>query len=85
MFKVVCIKKGRLNPISLVKGISHLVEGEIYTVKRKLVGINDKHEKIDAYELIEITGTNAADLFIPLSDIDETEFERNYNTEKIKL
>ena len=53
-----------------------LIEGEVYTV----IDV-DKEDNEIWYTLLEksIYQQYSEDAFIPLSEIDETEFERNYN------
>lgn len=69
--KVVCIDASNMNKYGI------LVEGNIY----KVISNNDCFK---AYELKEHKGYfYKKERFIPLSEIDETTFERNYD--KVKL
>lgn len=78
--KVVCIDDtagSLINPCGFT-----IKEGEIYTVYRTFIGmITGK----PCYALNEddYKGGYLCTRFIPVSDIDETEFERNYKTEKV--
>ena len=70
-------------------GVSEILnENQVYTVGQRFNqarGYNDKILNIPVYTLIEI-GSKwgfAVDRFVPISDIDETEFIREYNLEKV--
>jgi len=61
-------------------------EGETYTVVDQRNGVDKFGNRIPCYELQEFPKKNMfdanlfqTDRFIPTSNIDETEFERNYN------
>ena len=65
--KVMCIDARQiLDPVPELK------EGAIYTAKQ-----DPNHE--DQYSIFETGKNYLKKRFIPLSEIDETEFERNYN------
>jgi hypothetical protein len=76
--KVVCIdaSPSKIHPNYKCE----LIEGNIYTKIGELAGIRG----ILHYDLAECpVHAYAASRFIPLSTIDETEFERNYNKELV--
>lgn len=71
MQKVICIDS---------EGTTYLIEGELYTV----IGYDDKRYNQPVVFLREIVGeAYCADRFAPISEIDETTFERNYEKEKV--
>lgn len=79
--KVICIDDG-FNPkgVNDPENLSKIKVGSIYTVKRFL-------ER--AYNFYEITHSREpytgwiTERFIPISEIDETEFERNYQKQTV--
>lgn len=77
MFKVICIndKSPYAAPVAPWK----IKEGEVYTVT------NTGYTKWGiVYELNIQPGVGYwPEFFVPLSEIDETEMERNYKTEKV--
>lgn len=81
--KVMCINNKPIHGINVLNTHLNLIsEGETYTVEQFVMTPN----KIGMYILKEVThpdciGYSAA-RFIPTSDIDETEMERNYEKEK---
>lgn len=85
--KVVCVDAGWRPYTIATAGGFNLKEGDIYTVvnqwKSKWDGI-----EIIVYALLEDPDHSeygyASDRFATLSEIDETEFERNYNFETQK-
>lgn len=63
-------------------------EGETYTVSQEGNGeCAITHKLIPCYRLVELSNPpndwHDKDRFIPVSSIDETEFERNYNKELV--
>lgn len=74
--KVVCIDSVLINPL-----FPPLKDGEVYTVIDSLPNPSDN---VLHYKLSEIPVRYYAHFhFIPLSSIDETTFERNYNKETV--
>jgi hypothetical protein len=76
--KVICIDAGpsRVHPELKCE----LVEGNTYTKVGEETGVNG----ILHYELAEcVNHKYAAYMFVPISAIDEPEFERNYNKELV--
>lgn len=79
--KVICIKTDTIHtsgPNIVPNG--SLIEGNVYTVID-----TDVYDGRTYYRLAEIKyfAFYGAHLFIPISSIDETEFNRNYKTEQI--
>lgn len=85
--KVICIKKTiegdptvKASGLGVAPKDSEVIEGETYTVIDQFYS---PLTKMLVYRLAEkdYSYRYGAHKFIPLSSIDETEFERNYNTQ----
>lgn len=78
--KVICIDASRHSDCVIFYP-GFLKEGEIYIVIEETVGRNKFNQFVPAYILEgqPIAGCYPKSRFAPLSSIDETEFERNYN------
>ncbi len=64
-----------VSPLSTVKGF--ITQGYIYTVKKEHYGYSHFAKRnVEAYEFYEIEGYYEKGIFIPLSNIDETEMYR---------
>lgn len=76
--KVICIDNSGYSRLGTLKASDFLKEGETYTVVREL-------EDRDAYIIAEVDHPDGCRKyrFIPLSQIDETEMERNYNLQSV--
>jgi len=74
IMKVICIDE--TTPGKLPKSMCELKEGEIYTVKSEDIS---PISGIPTYWFVELILAYGKYRFIPLSEVDETEFERNYN------
>ena len=69
--RVIAIMDFIISPISTSKG--NIIEGGIYTVKGEQSGWSIFAQRwVDAYEFYETEGLFEQGIFIPLSDIDET-------------
>lgn len=84
MFKVLCINNKSIRGVGNMH-LDMLEENKNYTV----VEFEDTANKVGKYHLkeVESPGHNgwSALRFIPLSDIDETEMERNYNFDELTV
>jgi hypothetical protein len=81
MKKVICID-GKPRP----KEYSHyppIQEGKQYTITGQEVGYYTDGSPVKCYTILEAPNwLYEIDRFIPVSEIDETEFQRNYEKEK---
>lgn len=88
--KVLCIHGVKAGHVGITKRRKmypcdkrhELKEGEIYTVIDTKIG--QRVPLVYLIKEIPVRTWYDADWFIPLSEIDETEMERNYQTETIK-
>lgn len=80
MLKVICIDD-KIRPHSVCASDWFIKEGEVYTVCGTYISnIGRPSYRLDE-DPMKLRGGYDADRFIPLSTIDETTFERNYNTQ----
>ena len=80
--RVMCINNKPINGYNLTNNELHKIkEGKCYTVTKFTMTPNGYGK----YDLLGVDHDNGFSTlrFIPLSDIDETEFIRNYNLEKV--
>lgn len=83
--KVLCIDDKIRHPHGFMEeGGIKIKEGEVYEVLRETEGYDKLGNTYRVYELTVDPGYGyELWRFVPISNIDETEFERNYNKETV--
>jgi len=82
--KVLCIDDSSEEQGVEGEGDFYIKEGEVYTVATECIGVRVDGSEEPSYELAEDLGwAYSQKKFLPLSSIDETTFNREYNKQTV--